>query len=120
MLDFDNVIVKEADPHSKEFKNATLEVLVGDAIARKNKEALEWLKHESSVKVKRKRKGSDTEFEVNQTITKIRAEYAKRFLDYNPDKKKDNELARQRKKEEEEKARQDFFAKAFEQLKVKK
>ena len=112
--------VKKADPYSKEYKSATIEVLVGDALARKDEKALEWLRNESGKRVKRTRKGSNVEFEAKQNIAKLRSEYAKLFLNYIPNSKKASDLTRQRKREEEETARQDFFEKAFKQLKAKK
>ena len=105
---------KKLDPYAEEYKKATLEDLVMDAVARKDKKALEWLDTESAKKEERNRKkGTIT---VKRSISKIRAEYAKQFLNYKPNAPKSSEQARKRKQEKAEQARIDLFKKAFEEL----
>ena len=105
---------KKLDPYAEEYKKATLEDLVGDAIARKDKKALEWLDSESAKKDERSRKG--VKFKVNRNIAKIRADYAKEYLNYKPKSSEAVEKARKRKQEKAEQARKDLFAKAFAEL----
>ena len=105
---------KQLDPYSDEYKKATLEMLVGDAVARKNKKALEWLKTESGKKDDRTRNGVN--IKVNRNIAKIRADYAKKYLGYKPKSTQSAEQARKRKQEKAEQARQDLFAQAFDAL----
>lgn len=106
--------IKKLDPYSDAYKKAKLEDLVSDAVARKDKKALEWLQIESAKKENRTRNGST--FKVNKNITTIRAEYAKKYLNYKPKSKQSAETLRKRKQEKEEKKRQDLFAQAFAQL----
>lgn len=105
---------KKLDPYAEEYKKATLDDLVGDAVARKDKKALEWLKIESGKKDDRTRNGVNVK--VNRNIAKIRADYAKKYLDYKPKSAKSAEQARKRKQEKAEQARLDLFAKAFAEL----
>lgn len=109
---------KPLDPYSEEYKKATLEMLVNDAVSRKNIEALKWLQTESAKKSERTRNG--VKIEVSQNINAIRANYAKKFLGYKPMTKQSAEVLRKRKQEKAEQARKALFDRAFEQLKSKK
>lgn len=105
---------KQLNPYDELYKKSTLEDLVGDAIARKDKKALEWLKIESGKKDNRTRNGVN--MKVSRNIAIIRADYAKKFLDYKPKSTKSAEQARKRKQEQAEQARLDMFEKAFAEL----
>lgn len=105
---------KFLDPYSEEYKKATLQMLVEDAVARKNIEALKWLQSESSKKDTRTRNGVN--IKVSKNINGIRADYAKKFLGYKPKSKQSAEALRKRKQEKAEQERKDMFAQAFAQL----
>ena len=105
---------KQLDPYSVEYKKATLEMLVGDAVARKDKKALDWLKTESGKMENWTRNG--VTFKVNKNISTIRADYAKKYLGYKPKSTQSAEQARKRKQEKAEKERLDMFAQAFDAL----
>lgn len=105
---------KKLDPYAEEYKKVKLKDLIDDAVARKDKEALEWLKSESGKKDKRTRNGVNVM--VNRNIAKIRADYAKKFLEYKPKSPKSAEEARKRKQEKAEKERLEMFDKAFAEL----
>ena len=105
---------KKLDPYVADYKKSTLNDLIGDAVARKNKKALEWLQTESGKKDDRTRKGIN--IKVNRNIAKIRADYARKFLDYKPKNAKSAEEARKRKQEKAEQERLEMFKKAFEEL----
>ena len=98
---------KVLDPYSDEYQKAKLPDLVGDAIARKDKKAFEWLKTESAKKDDRVRKGVKTK--VARNIAAIRAEYAKKFLGYKTNSKKAAEALRKRKQEKAEQERLALF-----------
>ena len=106
---------KKLDPYSEEFKKATLEDLVLDAVARKDEKAFAWLKAESGKKDKRTRNGVN--IEVSKNITSIRADYAKKFLGYKPKSKQSAEALRKRKQEKAEQARLALFDEAFNMMK---
>ena len=105
---------KQLDPYSEEYKNAKLDDLIGDAVARKDKKALEWLKAESGKKDNRTRNGVN--IKVSKNINAIRADYAKKFLNYKPKSKQSAEALRKRKQEKAEQARLELFEKAFAEL----
>ena len=105
---------KKLDPYSEDYKNAKLEGLVADAVARKDKKALEWLKTESGRKVDRTRNGVN--IKVNKNIAAIRADYAKKFLGYKTKSKMSAEALRKRKQEKKEQERIALFDEAFKQL----
>ena len=102
------------DPYSEEYKKATLEMLVADAVSRKNMEALKWLERGSGKKEDRTRNGVN--IKVSRNINAIRADYAKKFLGYKPKNKLNAEALRKRKQEKAEQARRDMFADAFAKL----
>lgn len=105
---------KKLDPYSEDYKSAKLEDLVADAVARKDKKALEWLKAESGKKVDRTRNGVN--IKVNKNIAAIRADYAKKFLGYKPKSKMSAEALRKRKQEKKEQERIALFDEAFKLL----
>lgn len=112
------VDIKVLDPGSKDYKDATLEMLIADAVARKDREALEWLKTESGTMVERTRKDG-TVVKAKKNIATIRKHYAEDILKYQPDNEKNKAAAdasRKRKQEEAEKERLELFEKAFRQL----
>lgn len=101
---------KKLDPYSDEYKKATLEMLVGDAVARKDKKAYEFLKVESAKTETRTRNGINQK--VKKNINSIRADYAKKFLNYKPKSKQSAEAARKRKQEKAEQERLNLFEEA--------
>lgn len=106
------------DPYSEEYKKATLQDLVGDALARKDKDALEWLQTESAKKDQRIHKHQDQvkKIAVSHSIARIRADYARKFLHYKPNRDESAERARKRKQEKAERDRLQLFADAFAKL----
>ena len=105
-----NLEPKTLDPYSEAYQRAKLSDLVADAVARKDKDAFEWLNAESAKKDIRVR--HDTAFYVARNIGKIRAEYARKFLNYKHNKQKAAEAARKRKQEKMEKERLALFEEA--------
>lgn len=103
------------DPYSEGYKNAKLEDLVRDAVARNDKKALEWLQSESGKKVNRTRNGVN--IKVDKNIATIRADYARKYLGYKPKSKMNAEALRKRKQEKKEEKRLAMFEEAFKQLK---
>lgn len=99
-----------------EIRKLKLEDLVADAVERKDKKALEWLKEESAKKDTRKREDGTT-YEVDKSIVSIRAKYLKDFLGYKPASARSKEEAKARKREKREKEREAMFADAFAKLK---
>ncbi len=99
------------DPYAEEYKKATLDDLIGDAVSRKDKKALEWLKTESGKKDDRTRNGKN--IKVNRNIAKIRADYAKKYLGYKPKTSEASEKARKQKQEKAEQERLKKFEDAF-------
>ena len=110
MADNATIERKVLDPYSDEYQKAKLPDLVGDAIARKDKKAFEWLKVESAKKEKRTRNGITSK--VSKNIASIRAGYAKNFLGYKTNSKKAAEAARKRKQEKAEQERIALFEEA--------
>lgn len=86
----------------------TLDDLIKDAVERKDKEALEFLKENSAKEITRKNK-QGKKITVNQPITAYRMEYLKQFCGYK------NSTARQAEKTKQRKAKElaDKFAAAF-------
>ncbi len=110
MAEEERIVPKQLDPESAEFKQATLKMLIADAVARKNKKAFEFLQTESAKKENRTRNGVTTK--VNKNIASIRAEYAKKYMGYRPNSKKASEAARKRKQEKAEQERLALFEEA--------
>ena len=83
MAEEEKIVPKQLDPKIAEFKQATLKMLVADAIARKNPKAFEFLRTESAKKENRTRNGVTTK--VAKNIASIRSEYAKKYMGYKVD-----------------------------------
>ena len=96
-------------------RKLTLKDLVADAVERKDKKALAWLKEQSETMVDRTKEDGTT-YKVNKSIVSIRAEYFKKFLNYQPKGKISAEQAKQRKREKKAKEVADMFADAFAML----
>lgn len=110
MSENQKIVPKKLDPYSKDYQKAKLPDLIGDAVARKDMDAIKWLEAESAKKENRTRKGTTTK--VNKNIGSIRAEYAKKFLGFKVNNKKAAEAARKRKAEKVEKERLSLFEEA--------
>lgn len=95
-----------------EFKKLKLADLINDAVARKNKEALEWLKVEANSMKTRKREDG-TEYEVRKSIVEIRANYVKKFLNYKTKGAAAKERAKQAKAEKQQREIDNMFEDAF-------
>lgn len=63
-------------------KEITYEMLLGDAVARKSKEGILYLREQQANIKKRKKKNSDETIEVKQGIGETRSNYLKKFTDY--------------------------------------
>ena len=97
---------------TKEIMAMSIDNLIADAVARKDKEALLWIQQESSKKDIRKK--DDQEIEVAHSITTLKFDYAKRFLGYTPkDKVKNYAEMRRRAQEKKRKALEEKFAAAL-------
>ena len=99
----------------EELRRLKLEDLIADAVERKDKDALTWLKEESAKKdVRTKEDG--TKYEVDKSIVSIRSNYLKKFLGYKPASTLSKEAMKARKREKREKEREDMFNQAFADL----
>lgn len=101
---------KKLDAYSDDYHKAKLPDLIGDAVARQDKAAFDWLNTESAKKENRTRNGKTTK--VAKNIAAIRAEYAKKFLGYKTNSKRAAEAARKRKQEKAEQERIALFEEA--------
>lgn len=101
MIDINNMNIKEL----------TLEHLVNDAIARNDREALEWLKAESTKEIACKGKNNTTIMK-RQPVQKYRVRYLERFCGY-----KKTDVAKTTAKQKSDKKLADMFDAAFAQLK---
>ena len=63
-------------------KEITYEMLLGDAVARKSKEGILYLREQQANIKTRKKKNSEETIEVKQGIGETRANYLKKFTDY--------------------------------------
>lgn len=63
-------------------KEITYEMLLGDAVARKSKEGILYLREQQANIKKRKKKNSDETIEVKQSIGETRSNYLKKFTEY--------------------------------------
>ena len=97
---------------TKEIMAMSIDDLIEDAVARKDKEALLWIQQESSKKDIRRK--DDQEIEVAHSITTLKFDYAKKFLGYTPkDKVKNYAEMRRRAQEKKRKALEEKFAAAL-------
>ena len=65
-----------------QLKDITYEMLLGDAVARKSKEGILYLREQQANIKTRKKKNSEETIEVKQGIGETRANYLKKFTDY--------------------------------------
>lgn len=63
-------------------KEITYEMLLGDAVARKSREGILYLREQQANIKTRKKKNSEETIEVKQGIGETRANYLKKFTDY--------------------------------------
>ena len=97
---------------TKEIMAMSIDDLIADAVARKDKEALLWIQQESSKKDIRRK--DDQEIEIAHSITTLKFDYAKKFLGYTPkDKVKNYAEMRRRAQEKKRKALEEKFAAAL-------
>ena len=87
-----------------------LEDLVNDAVDRKNREALEWLKAESTKEIECK--GKNGPIMKRQPVHKYRSRYLELFCGY-----KKKEVVKMTAKQKSDKKLNDMFSAAFDQLK---
>lgn len=95
---------------TKEIMAMSLDDLIADAVARKDKDALLWLQKERNKKHTRKKDGK----EVPHSLTTMKFDYAKKYLGYTPTDKVKN-YAEMRRKAREKKNREieDKFTEAL-------
>lgn len=96
--------------NQEQIRKLTLKDLVEDAVERNDKTALRWLEDESNSQVERKKSDGST-YMVDKTIVSIRAEYLRKFLNYEP-KTKYSAAAKAKAKEE----KSAMFAEAFKKV----
>lgn len=96
-------------------KDITLDVMIADAVARKDKEGLTFLQTESNKRVSRKKKNSEETIEYDNPLNVYRNGYLKR-IGYKTKAERGSGVKNQTKKEEARKEREDKFAKAFAEL----
>jgi len=97
---------------TKEILAMSIDDLIADAVARKDKKALLWIQQESARKDIRKR--DDQEIEVAHSITTLKFDYAKKFLGYTPkDKVKNYAELRRRAQEKKKRELDEKFAAAL-------
>lgn len=92
----------------------TLDDLIADAVARKDREGLEYLQTESIKQVKRTLRG--VEMEIDQPLNVYRNNYLKKYCGYKTkaERKKDEDKQAKKAKEREERAKK--FVDAFKAL----
>jgi len=100
---------------TKEIMAMSIDDLIADAVARKDKKALLWIQQESARKDIRKR--DDQEIEVAHSITTLKFDYAKKFLGYTPkDKVKNYAELRRRAQEKKRRELDEKFAAALQAI----
>lgn len=100
---------------TKEIMAMSLDDLIADAIARKDKSAIQWLQKETARKDIRKRDGK--EVEVSHSIISLKFDYAKKFLGYEPkDKVRNYADVRRRNQEKKQRELEDKFAAALDAI----
>ena len=100
---------------TKEIMKMSIDDLIADAVARKDKKALLWIQQESARKDIRKR--DDQEIEVAHSITTLKFDYAKKFLGYTPkDKVKNYAELRRRAQEKKRRELDEKFAAALQAI----
>lgn len=108
---------KLIDMTSAEVNKLTLDDLIKDALARKDKDALEWLKKEAN-EMKTRKKEDGTTYEVRKSIVEIRPAYLKKFLKYQSKSEAAKQRAKDAKKAKAQQKIDDAFAAAFAALDV--
>lgn len=88
---------------TKEIMAMSVDDLIADAVARKDKSAIHWIQKEMNRKDIRKK--DDKEIEVAHSLTTLKFDYAKKFLGYTPTDKVKN-YAEQRRRAQEKKKRE--------------
>lgn len=97
---------------TKDIMTMSLDDLIADAVARKDKQAILWIQKEAYKKDKRKK--DDKEIEVAHSLTTLKFDYAKKYWGYTPkDKTKNYEELRRRAQEKKRKELEDKFAAAL-------
>lgn len=90
-------------------RKLTLKDLVADAAERKDKAAFDWLKEQANATVERTQENGK-KIIVSKPLISIRAEYLRKFLNYNPNANKGNSAAAKAKaKAKREKAMEELF-----------
>lgn len=103
------------DIATAEITKLTLDDLIADAVARKDRAALEWLKEEAN-KMKKRTKEDGTTYEVRKSIVEIRPAYLKDFLGYQSKSEAAKEKAKAQKKARAQQKIDDAFAAAFAEI----
>ena len=92
-------------------RKLTLENLIADAAERKDKPAFDWLQEQVKSTVERTQENGKV-ITVAKPLISIRAEYLRKFLNYNPNANKGNSAAAKAKaKAKREKEINDMFGK---------
>lgn len=94
------------------YEKALLPDLINDAVARKDKKALEWLKKESET-FKERTRADGTKYKVKKSISEIRPAYLKKFCGYKTKSAASKEKEKARKRQKEQEARNKLFEDAF-------
>lgn len=92
----------------------TLDDLIADAVARKDKEGLEYLHTESTKQVKRTLRG--VEMMIDQPLNIYRNNYLKKYCGYKTKAERAKEADKEAKKAKARQEREDKFANAFKML----
>jgi len=103
------------DITTAELNKLTLDDLIADAVARKDRKALEWLQREAN-KMKTRTKDDGTTYEVRKSIVEIRPAYLKEFLKYQSKSEAAKEKAKAQKKAKAQQKINDAFEAAFAEL----
>lgn len=92
-----------------------LDNLIEDAVARKDADALRWLKEQANEMKTRKREDG-TSYKVRKSIVEIRPAYLKTFLNYVSKSEIAKQKAKEAKKAKAQKALDDKFEAAFAEI----
>lgn len=100
---------------TKEIMAMSLDDLIADAVARKDKSAIHWIQKEMGRKDIRKK--DNKEVEVAHSLTTLKFDYAKKFLGYTPkDKVKNYAELRKRAQDKKRQELNDKFAAALQAI----
>ena len=89
----------------------TLDDLIADALARNDREGLEFLQTESAKQVERTIRG--VKMMIDQPLNIVRSNYLKKYCGYKTKAQREKEEEKQAKKAKERQERADKFAAAF-------